>query len=133
MTKKTAWSHLPNAVHIDRVLASAKAHPKAWAAAWEVAPWEAWEAPWEAAWEVAWEVAVYSAREAPWDAARKAAAGHVATSAILALIAWDHSAKFLDMTPNELKMWQALSEDPAALLLLPAVVAFEQIAELELV
>jgi hypothetical protein len=25
------WSHLPNAVHIDRVLASVKANPKIWA------------------------------------------------------------------------------------------------------
>ena len=121
----TAWDHLPNAAHIDRIIASAKAHPEAWAAVWELAPWAVWEA--------ALKVAVYSAREAAWDAAREAAPGHVATSAILALIAWDHSVKFLDMTSNELKMWQALSEDPACILLLPVVRVFEKIAEMELV
>lgn len=27
---KTAWSHLPNAIHIDRVLASVRSDPMAW-------------------------------------------------------------------------------------------------------
>ena len=120
MTKKTAWSHLPNAAHIDRIIASVKSHPEAWAATGDAAWYQAW----------------YAAREAVWEAARDAAKGAAigaARGAIVALIAWDHSAKFLDMSPDELKMWCALSEDPACILLLPAVRAFEQIKELELV
>jgi hypothetical protein len=29
-----AWSHLPNAKHIDRVIASVKSHPELWDDAW---------------------------------------------------------------------------------------------------
>jgi len=36
------------------------------------------------------------------------------------------------MTSDQLKMWAILSEEPAAILLLPAVTAFEKIKELEL-
>ena len=135
----TAWNHLANAKHIDRVIASLKAHPEAWtaarwwardaarAAAREAAQDAAWYAARDAAWYAARDAARYAAREAAWEAAWRAA-----RDAVLALIAWDHSAKFLDMTPDELKMWSILSEDPACILLLPAVQAFERIAELEL-
>jgi hypothetical protein len=197
MTKKTKWSHLPNAEHIDRVLASLKSHPEAWAEAWNAASYDAvWStaryaaggAVWTAAryaarnaarvaaWDAAWDAARSAARYAAWDAARNAAydaaggavwtaagdaarnaaydaaggavwtaAGDAARNAarvaaycaawdaISALVAWDNSAKFLDMTSNELNMWWALSEDPAAILLLSAVQAFEQIKELELI
>ncbi len=127
MTKNTAWSHLPNAAHIDRIIASAKAHPEAWDAAWDAARDEARAAAWRAARYAARDAARYAAR-----AAARAAAWRAARDAVLALIAWDHSAKFLDMTANELKMWRALSEDPACILLLPAVITFERIEQLEL-
>ncbi len=120
----TAWSHLPNAKHIDRVIASVKAHPDAWRAPWEAA--------WDWAWDRAWEALKAQARETARMAARDAAGGSAARDAVLALIAWDNSAKFLDMTSDELKMWSILSEDPACILLLPAVQAFERIAEMEL-
>ena len=143
----TAWSHLPNAVHIDRVLASVKAHPGVWSSAWYAASdWSgdraraaasdaertaartaAWDAARDAERTAARTAARDEVRYAAWDAASAAARG-----AISALIAYDNSAKFLDMTSNELKMWGALSEDPAAILMLPAVIAFEKISELEL-
>ena len=52
---KTAWAHLPNAAHIDRILAHLKAHPDKWTAA-------AWGAAWGAAWDaisalIAWDYA----------------------------------------------------------------------------
>ena len=34
MTSSTAWAHLPNAPHIDRVLADLKDRPEHWDAAW---------------------------------------------------------------------------------------------------
>jgi hypothetical protein len=37
------------------------------------------------------------------------------------------------MTSDRLKVWHALSDDPACILLLPAVIAFEQIEEMEVV
>ena len=132
MTKKTEWSHLPNAVHIDRVLASLKANPGAWSRS-RIASWTAArEAANKAARGVARTAALDAARTAAWYAARDEAR-LAAWYAISALIAWDNSAQYLDMTSDELKMWAALSEDPAAILLLPAVRAFEQIDELELI
>ena len=49
----TEWSHLPNAAHIDAVLASVKANP------------DDWNAARNAAWYAAW----YAARNAALDAA----------------------------------------------------------------
>ncbi len=132
----TAWNHLPNAAHIDRIIASAKAHPEVWQAAWVAAQDAAWDRVWVPAWDAVWDAARETARAAAWDAAWGVvgtAVGDAAWGAIAALIARDHSAKFLDMTSKELKMWRVLSEDPACILLLPAVMAFEQIKELELV
>ena len=39
-TAETAWAHLPNAQHIDAVLADARKRPGAWDAAWRAA-WDA--------------------------------------------------------------------------------------------
>ena len=126
------WSHLPNAVHIDRVIQSIKSHPEvwslprgwdiAWSAAYDAARGAAWGAARGAAWEAAWD----AAWDAAWIAARAAARG-----SILALIAYDDAAKYLDMPSDQLKMWAILSEDPAAVLLLPAAIVCEKISELE--
>jgi hypothetical protein len=51
---------------------------------------------------------------------------------MLALVAYDDCAQYLDMSSDQLKVWAILSENPAAVLLLPAVIAFEKIAELEM-
>jgi len=116
----TAWSHLPNAVHIDRILASVKAHPDEWHAV----SFAAWDAAWDQARGAAYGAAWQAAYDAAWQAAR---------GAIAALVTWDHSAKYLDMSSDKLKVWAVLSEDPACVLLLPAVIAFEKINELEVV
>jgi hypothetical protein len=74
------------------------------------------------------------ARDEAWYATRDAyslAAYHAARSAILALIAYDDAVKYLNMTVDQLKMWAILIEGPAAILLLPAVIAYEKIRELE--
>ena len=128
----TAWSELPNAAHIDRVIASVKAHPKIWDAAWDAA----WHAAWYSARNAAWRAAGAAARDAARDAALDAAwraAGDAARDAARALIAYDDCAHYLDMSSEQLKSWAILSESPAAVLLLPAVIAFEQINELEVV
>jgi hypothetical protein len=53
--------------------------------------------------------------------------------ATAALIAYDDASKYLDMPVEQLRVWAILSEEPAAVLLLPAVIAFERINELECV
>jgi hypothetical protein len=52
--------------------------------------------------------------------------------ATAALITYDDASKYLDMPIDELRVWAILSETPAAILLIPAVIAFERINELEL-
>jgi len=133
MTKKTMWSHLPNADHIDRVIASVKDHPKVWAAApyvagYMVARASARDAAQHAArtevWDAVWVTAGYMAQYASRYAAR---------NAVVALVAYDDCAHYLDMPSDQLRVWAILSEKPAAILMLPAVTAFEKISLLEMV
>ena len=107
----TAWAHLPNAAHIDRVLASMKKNPEKWDAAWDAAGYEARAA----AWDAAWDAAEGAARGKAWDAARKAAWG-AARDAILALVAWDDCAYMLELPDDVLKVLRAVGNEQAILL-----------------
>jgi hypothetical protein len=128
----TAWAHLPNAAHIDRVLASLAATPKAWTAAWDAARDAAWDAAWGAAWGAAldaargaaWGAARGAARDAAWTPARSAA-WTPARSAIAALIAWDDCGVFLDMPSDAVRLVAASGHHPA-ILLLPAAIVFSK-------
>ncbi len=131
------WSDLFNAHHIDWVLASLKDNPDLWDAAWEAARDAARDAAWGAARNAARETAWYAVRgaarhaagdavwDAVWDAARDAV-WDAARDAVIALVAYDHAGRYLEMSSNELRVWATLSEDPAAVLLLPAVIALEK-------
>tara|TARA_R110000868_G_scaffold158737_1_gene387099 strand:- start:391 stop:759 length:369 start_codon:yes stop_codon:yes gene_type:complete len=118
----TAWSHLPNARHIDRVLAHVQANPEKWDVGWHAARRVAWYGAWDVARAgargQAWHAAIDASRIAVSDSAKAAA-----RDAMLALIAYDDSARYLEYTPEELRVWSALSEDSGAMLLLPAVIA----------
>jgi hypothetical protein len=129
MTAETAWAHLPNAKHIDAVLADARKRPGAWGAARIAARRAAWGAAQRAAWDAAWGAAQRAARDAAWDAARDAAwdaagdaAWDAARGAIAALVTWDSSADLLDCTHDVLRAMIDLAEPPVchqAVLLLP--------------
>ena len=121
----TAWAYLPNAKHIDAVLADVKARPEAWTTARDAA----WDAAWCAARDAAWDAAWCAARDAAWDAAWRAAwdaARDAAWDAVAALVTWDSSADLLDCTPDVLRTMIDLAEPPvchqAALLLPYAIV-----------
>ena len=128
----TAWAHLPNAAHIDRVLASLREFPEVWTAARDAARGDAWDAAWDAArgdaWDAArgaaWTAAWTAARDAAWDAARDAARGS-AGGALIALIAWDDSAVFLEMPVDAVRLVAASGHHPA-ILLLPAAIVFSK-------
>jgi hypothetical protein len=92
------WAHLPNAAHIDRVLANFKENPDEWVAARGAA----WSAAWGAAWDAAWD-------------------------AIAALIAWDDCAYLLDLPPEALHIIIRMDSGVGkhqAVLLLPASIVF---------
>ena len=139
MTTKPAWAHLPNAKHIDAMLADVKARPEVWdaarTAAWDAARTAAWDAArraaWDAARDAARDAAQRAAQRAAWDAAQRAAWGaarDAAWTAIAALVTWDSSADLLDCTPDVLRAMIDLAEPPVchqAVLLLPyAIVRF---------
>jgi hypothetical protein len=117
MPDKTVWSDLPNAAHIDRILDHVKENPKAWGDATRDA---AWYAARDAAWNAVSDAAWNAVSDAAWSATR-AAARSAARDAILALIAWDDCGHLLDADPDQVRMWAALGQ-PAAVLLLPACV-----------
>jgi hypothetical protein len=114
------WSHLPNAVHIDRILAHVKQNPGAWDAARNAARNAAWNAARNAVWNATREVTWNAVWDAAWDAARGAA-----WDAITSLIAWDNSSELLDMPVDQVYTWAALG-NPAAQLMYPAVLVFAQ-------
>jgi hypothetical protein len=122
-----AWSHLPNAHHIDWVLESVKENPKLWVAALNAACNAAWNAALGAVRGAAWD----AARSAAWDAASDAALD-TAQDAIAALVAYDDCDQFLAMTYEKLRVWAILSEDHRAVLLLPMVYVKEKLANLTL-
>ena len=113
----TAWAHLPNAKHIDAVLASLNANPQQWA--------DAWNKIYPAGTTTAWCAAWCAARDAVWAAARGAVWGAM-WAAILALIAYDDCAYMLESEVDELRILAALG-DQKAILLVPACLAFNNI------
>ena len=122
--KQTAWADLPNAKHIDRIIANLERNPYNWGAARTAAWDDAWDAVWDAARGAAWG----SARYAAWDAARYAAwnaASDAARGASLALIAYDDCAYLLDEKPEHVQMLGLLGNQ-AAILLYPACVAMQK-------
>ena len=124
------WSHLPNAGHIDRILAHLKANPEKWSAAGDAAYYAAGIAAYSAAGAAAWDAAGDAAGVA-WDAAWGAAGGaawyaayNAAGYAILALIAYDECAYLLNMKPDQVRVLAHLGAR-GAWLLLPAVIALK--------
>lgn len=130
-----AWSHLPNAHHIDWIIESLKQNPELWRVTWNAA--------WYVAWEEAWEEATFSARVmartdawtaasvATWDAVyslqgvSSTAARRAARSAVIALVAYDDCDQYLNIGYEKLLVYAELSQKPQAVLLLPIVSIME--------
>ena len=113
----TAWAHLPNARHIDAVLAHVKAHPERWrGVALGASRYSAWDAARDAAWDASRYSAWVSARSVAWAAAR---------AACIALIAWDDAGLLMDV-PLDAMRTLAAAGHPPAVLLLPARLAMEE-------
>ena len=128
-----AWAHLPNARHIDAVLAHVKAHPEMWPITLRTARGATWAAAWDAtwaaargaAWDDAWGacaalITLRTARGAAWDATRAAA-----WDACSALIAWDDAGQLMYMPVDAVRTLAAAGHHPATLIL-PARLAMEE-------
>ena len=138
----TKWAQLPNAAHIDRVLADLSARPRVWSAALGAARdaargterGDAWAAALDAArsnaqaadWDVTYSIAWNATYSAAWGADQgdtRYAARYAALDAIRALIAWDDCSGLLDLPPDAVRLLAASGHYPAVLLY-PAVLAF---------
>jgi hypothetical protein len=117
----TAWAHLPNAKHIDRILASVEKNPEKWNAVWGVAYNAAYGVAWDAVWGVAYSP-VYSAAQ---SAARETARYSAARGAILALGAWDDCAYMLELPEDTLREMREAGNEQAILLSMAANVLRE--------
>jgi hypothetical protein len=142
----TEWSHLPNATHIDQVLTGiplccsefimSPVHGKkqvvAPAVLLELAELNtALNTAFNTAFNTIWSMGRIIALDAALDVARDVArdtpreAWRAAVGAIMALIAYDHSDRYMTVTADELQVWAALSDDSAGVLLLPYVTFLE--------
>ncbi len=135
----TAWSHFPNAAHIDRVIASVSNNPDNWpkTSIWDIPQDVIWDAAWDTAWNMS-EVEMWTvSRDAMWNAVKNMAASTLnrgaewdaAWHAIVALAASDDCAYMLDSDPGELAIIAKLG-DHRAVLLLPACIALSKEKEL---
>ena len=121
-----AWDRLPNAKHIDWVLASIKEHPEKWNAARNVALMIARNVAWNVAWHVVLTEVRNAARAATWGVVWPAPRG-----VILALIAYDDCAYMIESDVDSIKILAALG-DPKAILLLPACIVFNETKSLQM-
>jgi len=143
------WSHLPNARHIDWVIADVRDNPSDWGvarlaageAAYGTAGFAAWLAVNGAAQE-AWGAAYDAVRDA-LNAARDIGRAPTlstetlvrvlreadAWEACLALIAYDHAGKLFDIPVEQVRVLAYLGQ-PAAVLLLTACLVREKRREM---
>ena len=113
----TKWAHLPNAVHIDRVIASFNSHPSHWNPSAAGLPGVRLAARTEAV-----DMLKKQGREAGWNAEWALVRSSV-RDALLVLGAYDDCAYMLDSDPGELAILAKFG-DPRAVLLLPACKVF---------
>ena len=109
----TAWAHLPNARHIDAVLAHAKAHPGRWRGDGVGTSWpDAWDALLDAARGAVWDALQYSA----WAASSNTSWVTI-RGACLALFAVDDAGLLMDMPVDAVRTLAAAGHPPAVLIL----------------
>jgi len=134
MTTK-AWSHLPNAKHIDWVLETLEKDPKVWRASLFSAEHGALDvfrsmlgAAGLAVWGTSWNsLAVKAALDAAGEATKGDARGAM-WGAVAALVAWDDSSKLLNKSVEEV-IELARTGNHAAVLMLPAVIVKNKLKE----
>jgi alpha-amylase/alpha-mannosidase (GH57 family) len=134
-----AWDHLPNATHIDWVIESARQHQSQWTLGRTPHDWYRDYAAAEYRLRGSYRHSILLktltvARDELQSVIHPTvnkAVNAAASAAILALVVYDDCAHLLDMSGEQLRTWATLSEQPAAALLLPAVIARERIAQLE--
>jgi len=127
------WSHLPNAKHIDAVIASLKAHPQEWIDAWNICKEDSvWAVMLDAACCEAWDVCKKDlSRSGVWDATLTAAQ-YAAQDAVLALMAYDDCAHLLYSDPREVELLAKFNVTAAVLIWPTSMVMSKNLREIHL-
>ncbi len=123
----TAWSHLPNATYIDRIIVSVKADPKTWSQTWynphhvPVAAVERLQIRFEAknkGWDTLWpEIRAAFITPNPAKFGDQYYNSRlVVRDATLVLIVYDECGYMLDSDPGELALIAKLGDTRAALM-----------------
>jgi hypothetical protein len=128
-----AWDHLPNAIHIDCILASLQADFEIWNRAYHETLVEDKAHVFIQAFAFmqpndldTFHTIQTVMRDLSWSCS----AVDAAMDPILALVAYEDSAKYLELSVDQLNMLYQLNEHPACFLLRVAVRAFELEREL---
>ena len=126
---QTEWSHLPNAKHIDWVIASIKVNPEKWLSARQTRG-KVWDAALDAIDDAGRYETFDAARTVVFDAVWNVAgalwaASDAALDTIIALIAYDDCGYMIESEIGELKIIAAFG-DSRAILLLPACIVFNE-------
>jgi hypothetical protein len=132
-TGMSAWDHLPNAAHIDRILASLKADFEIWNRAYHETLVEDKAHVFIQAFAFIKPSDLdtfHTIQTAMNDSSWSYSAVDAAMDSILALVAYEDSAKYLELSADQLNMLYQLNEHPACFLLRVAVHAFELEREL---
>ena len=138
----TAWSHLPNATHIDRITADLKTNSAIWTTAMNIMTSDmrhmgvsgGIRSAKDSTREVLYasndnKSTLDAIRDAVWAVTRGPSAYIAAFNAIVALMAWPESADYLSLPRDQAHM-MAMIGDQRAILILPAIIAFEKSEEL---
>ena len=134
------WSHLPNAVHIDAILHSAFTYPSYWSVPShnQQSRMQFTQMSAESRRNQWCQLAADAISDAAWDAAvhhndassiKQRACWRNARYAAMALVLYENCSYLLNMPSEQVRVLAGIAL-PAAILLLPAVVAFESIKEL---
>jgi len=137
----TTWSHLPNAVHIDRVLSDIKTNPTSWSTALslttvtytDVISGGMFRSAIGSAREVLYasndnKSTLDAIGDAAWAVTRSPNVYTAAANTILALMAWPESGAYLALPVDQVRVMEVLG-DQRAILMLPAVIAFDKSRE----
>ena len=120
------WGHLPNAHYIDCILSSLMSKPKLWDDNLIDKDHVIWREDFNLACALICELDRVAAWHEVWHAASLGVAGLIVEGALVALLAYDDAAQYLEWDTEKLEIMAILSELPALRLLLPAVKILNQ-------